>query len=166
MNDAHTLRAGFYLQHDKSTSRTTTLVLPTPCTGAGTPDNPIACAQDPTMPGYDVPFNVIDNSDATQNMESVYLQDEWHIVAPLTVNYGVRFDHLNTSFTGGHQTSPRVNLVLKPLEGMTVHGGYSHYFSPPPFELVGSTSVNKFINTSNAPPGITLASSPLPEKAN
>jgi outer membrane receptor protein involved in Fe transport len=98
-------------------------------------------------------------------IESAYLQDEWQIVAPLTVNYGVRFDHVS-AYTSGHQTSPRVNLVWKPLEGMTVHGGYSRYFSPPPFELVGSTSVNKFLNTSNAPPGITLASPPLPEKAN
>jgi outer membrane receptor for ferrienterochelin and colicins len=165
LNDAHTLRAGFYLQHDKATSRTTTLVLPAPCTGTGTPDDPISCAQDPTMPGYDVPFNVIDNSDETQMMESVYLQDEWQILAPLTINYGVRFDHVN-AFTSGHQTSPRVNLVWKPLEGMTVHGGYSRYFSPPPFELVGVTTVSKFVNTSNAPPGLTLASSPLPEKAN
>jgi outer membrane receptor for ferrienterochelin and colicins len=165
LNDAHTLRAGFYLQHDKATSKTTTLVLPTPCTGAGTPDNPISCAQDPTMPGYDVPFNVMDNSDATQTMESVYVQDEWQIFTPLTINYGVRFDHL-VAYTSGHQTSPRVNLVWKPLEGMTVHGGYSRYFSPPPFELVGNTTVSKFINTSNAPPGITLANPPLPEKAN
>jgi outer membrane receptor for ferrienterochelin and colicins len=165
LNDAHTLRAGFYLQHDKATSRTTTLVLPTPCTGSGTPDDPISCAQDPTMPGYDVPFNVVDNSDATQTIESVYVQDEWRILAPLTINYGVRFDHLS-AYTSGHQTSPRVNLVLKPLEGMTIHGGYSRYFSPPPFELVGTTTVYKFLNTSNAPPGLTLASPPLPEKAN
>jgi outer membrane receptor protein involved in Fe transport len=62
--------------------------------------------------------------------------------------------------------SPRVNLVYKPLEGMTLHGGYSHYFSPPPFELVGTTTVGKFLNSSNAPAGILIADPPRPEKAN
>jgi outer membrane receptor protein involved in Fe transport len=166
LNDAHTLRAGFYLQHDQATSRTTTLVLPNACSGTGTPIDPYLCAPlPPTTPGYDVAFNVIDNSDATQMIESVYLQDEWQVFARLTLNYGLRYDHL-AAYTSGDQVSPRVNFVWKPLEGMTVHGGYSRYFTPPPFELVGTTTVSKFENTSNAPPGILLASPPLPETAN
>lgn len=165
LNAAHTIRGGVYLQHDKATNRTTTGVLPETCTGAGTPDDPYTCAQDPTMAGFDVPYNVIDNSDETQMIESVYLQDEWKILEPLTVNYGLRFDHFN-AFTSGHQVSPRVNFVWKPLVGMTVHAGYSRYFSPPPFELVGGKTISKFLNTSNAPPGILIADPPIAEKAN
>ncbi|MBV8806000.1 MAG: TonB-dependent receptor, partial [Sinobacteraceae bacterium] len=160
LNAAHTIRAGVFLQHDKATNRTTSGVLPETCSGLGTPDSPYTCAQDPTMAGFDVPFNVIDNSDESQMIESVYLQDEWKILEPLTVNYGLRFDHFN-AFTSGHQVSPRVNFVWKPLEGMTAHAGYSRYFSPPPFELVGGRTISKFLNTSNAPPGILIADPPL-----
>jgi outer membrane receptor for ferrienterochelin and colicins len=166
LNEAHTIRAGFYVQRDRATSRTTSQVLPNVCTGTGTVDDPYSCTTlDPTNPQFDQPFPVVDNSDKTQTIESVYLQDEWKILSPLTINYGLRFDHFS-AYTSGHQLSPRVNLVLKPLEGMTVHGGYSRYFSPPPFELVGTTTVSKFNNTSNAPPGILIADTPQAEKAN
>jgi outer membrane receptor protein involved in Fe transport len=165
--EGHTIRAGVYIQHDKATSRTTSQVLPAACMGDGTVDSPYTCSPlDPSIPGYDQPFSVNDNADNTQTIESVYLQDEWKLFDPLTINFGLRFDHLS-AFTSGHQVSPRLNAVWKPLEGMTVHGGYSRYFSPPPFELVGTTTVNKFLNTSNAPGGgILIAHPPLPEKAN
>jgi outer membrane receptor protein involved in Fe transport len=168
LGDAHTIRAGFYVQRDKATSRTTSFVLPADCAGTGTVGDPYLCQPfDPAVnPQYDQPFPVADNSDETQMLESVYLQDEWKIFSPLTINYGVRFDHLS-AYTSGHQVSPRVNLVWKPLEGMTVHGGYSRYFSPPPFELIGTRTVSKFLNTSNAPGGgILAADPPLPEIAN
>jgi outer membrane receptor for ferrienterochelin and colicins len=172
VNEAHTVRAGFYIQHDRASSRTTSQVLPASCMGAGTVGDPYSCQSFNNIPGdplynpqFDQPYPVVDNSDQTQMIESLYLQDEWKILSPLTLNYGLRFDHLS-AYTSGHQVSPRVNLVYKPLEGMTLHGGYSHYFSPPPFELVGSTTVAKFNNTSNAPPGILIANPPLPEKAN
>jgi outer membrane receptor protein involved in Fe transport len=173
LGDAHTVRAGFFLQHDNATNRTTSQVLPESCAGLGTVDSPYACQPYNDIPGdplynpqFDQPFPVIDNSDATQTIESVYLQDEWKILKPLVINYGVRFDHFN-AYTSGHQVSPRLNLVWTPLEGMTVHGGYSRYFSPPAFELVGTKTVSKFLNTSNAPSGgILAADPPLPERAN
>ncbi len=170
---AHTVRAGFYVQHDKATSRTTSLVLPASCTGSGSVEDPYTCQPFNNIPGdplynpqYDQPYPIPDNSDATQTIESVYLQDEWKILQPLTINYGVRFDHVS-AYTSGHQVSPRVNLVLTPIEGMTVHGGYSRYFSPPPFELVGTKTVNAFLGTTNAPGGgLLIADPPLAEKAN
>src|SRR5581483_11662715 len=173
LGDSHIIRAGFYVQRDKATSRTTSSVLPAACMGVGTIDNPYLCQPYNNIPGdpffnaqFDQPFPVVDNSDETQTLESVYLQDEWKIFSPLTINYGLRFDHVS-AYTSGHQVSPRVNLVWKPLEGMTVHGGYSRYFSPPPFELVGTKTVGKFLNTSNAPGGgILTADAPLPEIAN
>jgi len=171
--DAHIVRAGFYVQRDSATSRTTSLVLPASCAGTGTVPDPYLCQPFNNTPGdplynpqFDQPFAVADNSAETQMIESVYLQDEWKILQPLTLNYGVRFDHVS-AYTSAHQVSPRVNLVWTPIEGMAVHGGYSRYFSPPAFELVGTRTLSRFLNTTNAPGGgILAADPPLPEKAN
>jgi outer membrane receptor protein involved in Fe transport len=145
----HTLRTGFYVQHDRATSDATSQVL-----GVDANGNQMS----------DVPVGIPDNSEQTQSIESAYLQDEWQIIQPLTINYGLRFDHLS-AYTSGQQVSPRVNIVWKPLAGMTVHGGYSRYFSPPPFELVGLATITKFANTTAAPAN-AVADPPLPEKAN
>jgi outer membrane receptor protein involved in Fe transport len=139
VNDAHTIRAGLYFQRDGLTSNVTSQVLPTDNTGAQTTD---------------VPISVVDNSEKTQWIESVYLQDEWRIMPTLTVNYGVRFDHYS-AFSRGSQLSPRVNFVWQPAENTTVHAGYSRFFSPPPFELVGTTTIAKFQNTTAAPSSAT-----------
>src|SRR3984893_9648789 len=129
------MRAGLYAQRDRLTSNTASQVLATDNTGAQTSD---------------VPIMVVDNSQNTQTIESAYLQDEWRLARVVTVNYGVRFDHF-TAFTSGSQVSPRVNLVWLAAENTTVHAGYSRFFSPPPFELVGSTTLAKFLNTTAAP---------------
>jgi len=147
--DYHTVRAGFYLQYDKATSDTTSQVLPVGANGIQTSD---------------IPLSIIDNGDESQSIESAYIQDEWKLLPPLTLNYGLRFDHFN-AYSSGQQVSPRINLVWKPIEGMTVHGGYSRYFSPPPFELVGSESLAKFAGTTNAP-AVDEDTAPLAEKAN
>ena len=57
----------------------------------------------------------------------------------LTVNYGLRFDAFS-AFAHENQLSPRVNLVWKPTDSTTIHAGYARYFSPPPFELVATTT--------------------------
>ena len=85
-----------------------------------------------------------------QWIESVYLQDEWRLDGALTVNYGLRFDQY-TAFSSGSQLSPRVNFVWQAAANTTVHAGYSRFFSPPPFELVGATTIDKFANTTAAP---------------
>src|SRR6185437_11052747 len=150
LNDSHMLRFGFYIQHDRADSQTSSQVLPLdPFTG---------------IQRTDIPTTIVDNGAQSQGLQSVYLQDEWKLPGNLTANYGVRFDHLS-AYTTGHQIGPRVNLVWKPLDGTTVHAGYSRYFSPPPFELVGGKSIAKFLNTTSAPT-ITTDSPPLPETAN
>src|SRR6202167_1416487 len=121
-NDAHTVRAGFYLQHDSATSDTTSQVLPIDAGGAQTSD---------------IAQVVIDNGSQTQWIESLYLQDEWKALTNLTINYGLRADHYEAYSSGG-QLSPRVNLVWEAASGTTVHAGYSRYFTPPPFELIAS----------------------------
>src|SRR5579862_1305646 len=78
INDSHTVRAGLYLQHDRAQSETTSSVLPLDAAG---------------MQTSDIPLSIPDNGSQTQVLESVYLQDEWKIFEPLTLNYGLRFDH-------------------------------------------------------------------------
>ena len=152
VNDAHTVRAGFYFQHDDARSNTTSQVLPVdPVTGLQTTD---------------VPQTIVDNGTQSQNLESVYLQDEWQVLQPLTINYGLRFDQYS-AYSSGSQLSPRVNFVWKLAEGTTVHGGYSRYFTPPPFELIGSETLTKFLNTTALLPGaITEDTSPVAARAN
>jgi outer membrane receptor for ferrienterochelin and colicins len=54
--------------------------------------------------------------------------------------------------------------VWQPFTGTTVHAGYSRYFTPPPFELLGSETISKFINTTAAPQ-VTSAAPPVAERA-
>jgi len=159
LSDAHTLRAGLYVQHDTSNSQTTSQVLPI---------NSSTCV--PGSPGCgaqtsDLPQAIVDNGSQTQWMESLYLQDEWKALSALTLNYGLRLDHYN-AFSSGGQLSPRVNVVWQALPGTTVHTGYSRYFTPPPFELVGSETFTKFLNTTALPPGsVTADTAPSAERA-
>jgi outer membrane receptor for ferrienterochelin and colicins len=150
LNDAHTLRAGFYLQHDTASSDTSSQVLPTDPAGVQTSE---------------VPESIIDNGSQRQSIESAYLQDEWHALSSLTVNYGLRADHYN-GYSSGGQLSPRVNLIWDAPSGTTVHGGYARYFTPPPFELVAAETFTKFTNTTAIPPGtVTLDTPPVAERA-
>ena len=151
LSATHTLRAGFFLQHDSAKSFTSSQVLPVDAAG---------------MQTSDVPLTIPDNGTQAQSLESVYLQDEWQALAPLTVNYGLRLDHYS-AYSSGSQTSPRINFVWQLSSDTTVHGGYSRYFSPPPFELVGGATISKFTGTTALPPGsVTLNTPPLAERVN
>ena len=149
LNDTHTLRGGVFLQSDHSKSETSSAVIPLDDAGNQTSD---------------IPINIPDNGAKTEWIESLYLQDEWKLIPTVTVNYGVRFDKFN-AFASGHQVSPRVNMVWQALPDTTIHAGYSRYLSPPPFELVGTETVSKFVNTT-AGAEVLQADTPLPEQAN
>jgi outer membrane receptor for ferrienterochelin and colicins len=144
LSDAHTLRAGFFLQHDSATSDTTSQVLPTDALGFQTSD---------------VPLNVVDNGNQSQEIESAYLQDEWRVLRPVTINYGVRFDHYN-AYSSGSQVSPRLNAVWQAAADTTVHAGYSRYYTPPPFELIASGTFTRFTGTTALPPGSNTQDTP------
>ncbi|HEY4972543.1 MAG TPA: TonB-dependent receptor, partial [Steroidobacteraceae bacterium] len=136
------------LQHDTATSTTSSQVLATGSEGTQSSETPQSIA---------------DNGSQTQWIESAYLQDEWTIVAPLTINYGLRIDHYNAYSSGG-QLSPRINAVWEPIAGSVLHAGFSRYFTPPPFELVGTETISKFVNTSAAP-AVLSALPPVAERA-
>jgi outer membrane receptor protein involved in Fe transport len=144
IGDTHTIRGGIIVQTERATSATTSQVLPADCTGSGVIADPYECTQAPAPDN--VPISVTDNGAKTQNTYSAYLQDEWKIVPTLTVNYGLRFDQYD-AFAKEDQLSPRVNVVWNATDSTTVHFGYSRFFTPPPFELVGDETVGKFVDT-------------------
>lgn len=149
LTDDHTLRGGIFVQSDHSKSLTSSAVIALDDAG-----NQVS----------DIPVNIVDNGAKTEWIESIYLQDEWKVIPTVTVNYGLRFDKF-TAFASGHQVSPRVNVVWQALPDTTLHAGYSRYFSPPPFELVGTETVSKFVNTT-AGAEVLQADTPLAEQAN
>ncbi len=144
LTDTHTLRAGFYVQHDSATSDTASNALPTDALGVQTSDTP---------------ETVIENGTQAQEIESAYVQDEWKALKAVTVNYGLRFDHYN-AYSSGSQVSPRLNVVWQAFDDTTVHGGYSRYFTPPPFELIGTETFKQFANTTAIPPGTETEDTP------
>ncbi len=150
LSDTHTLRGGVIVSRDRGTSATETFVFPVDAiTGAQTGQ----------------PFGIIDNDAATEWTESVYLQDEWKIRPTVTLNFGGRFDHY-CGFRCEQQFSPRVNAVWQPTTRTTFHAGYARYFSPPPFENVATTSIDKFVGTSAAAPTGAQDTTPFAERQN
>jgi outer membrane receptor protein involved in Fe transport len=147
LGDAHTVRGGLVAQLDHTTSDTSTQVLLTP---------------ENAFPANNVPITVIDNGSKNSQTWSAYIQDEWKLSENLTLNYGLRFDQLN-SYRKENQLSPRVNFVWTPATGTTIYGGYARYFTPPPFELVANTTISKFVGTSAEAPG-TANTTPFSER--
>jgi outer membrane receptor protein involved in Fe transport len=135
LNADHTVRTGLAYTRQTTESNNSVGVFATDDTGSQISN---------------VPFTIIDNSSEVGKLYSFYLQDEWHISAPLTLNYGLRYDKVQ-AFTDEHQLSPRINLAYKLSKDTALHAGYSRYFTPPPQELAAQSSINKYANTTNAP---------------
>ena len=127
--------------------------------------NPNPLCTDPTQTCQTsaAPISIPDNSTKHAWSYSLYVQDEWKVFTTLTVNYGVRYDQYR-AYSSGNQLSPRVNAVWTPFDGSILHIGYARYFSPPPIELVSSTDISLFNNTTNAPAN-TLDTTPVAERA-
>jgi outer membrane receptor protein involved in Fe transport len=141
LNPAHTLRSGFFYSGERTVSKNDTLALPV--------DNTNGNAQltDANGNPLDTPNRIIDHNSKWGYLTGVYLQDEWKALDRLTINFGARFDYY-TAFVTDNQVSPRINAVYALTDKTELHVGYAREFTPPPFELVSQTSVNRFIGTS------------------
>jgi outer membrane receptor protein involved in Fe transport len=148
INDSHTLRGGFLVNVEKAVVDTRNLVFPVDSSGAQSSD---------------VPISVTDDSSKTGLYYGFYLQDEWKVFEPLTINFGARYDIVD-EFAHASQLSPRVNIVLKLTRTTTLHAGYSRYFTPPPLELVATKDLAKFVGTTNQS-AVNISTAVKPERA-
>jgi TonB-dependent receptor-like protein len=148
INDSNVLRGGFLLTVESANVETNNQVFPVDASGIQTSD---------------VPLTIIDNQQRTGAYYGFYLQDEWKIFEPLTINFGARFDVVD-EYAHANQLSPRVNVVLQANKSTTLHAGYARYFTPPPLELVQSQSITKFAGTSNQS-AVSQSSTVQPERA-
>jgi hypothetical protein len=148
INDSNVLRGGFLLTVESANVETNNRVFPVDASGIQTSE---------------VPLTIIDNQQRTGAYYGFYLQDEWKIFEPLTINFGARFDVVD-EYAHANQLSPRVNVVLKATKSTTLHAGYARYFTPPPLELVQSQSIAKFAGTSNQS-AVSQSSTVQPERA-
>lgn len=136
LNPSHTLRTGVFVQREHYGVDNTSSVLPADANGNQTSG---------------VPFTIVDNTSNTGTTLGFYLQDEWKATDKLTVNYGARYDHVNT-VVSEQQLSPRLGLTYDLTNVTRLHAGYARYFTPPATEKIDTTSVASFVGTTNALP--------------
>jgi outer membrane receptor protein involved in Fe transport len=136
INPTHTLRTGLFAQREKFTVENGASVFPADADGNQTSGTPIF---------------IQDNSRINGHLWGAYLQDEWQPTKQLTINYGARYDKVNT-VVDESQLSPRIGLVYDLSKELRVHAGYARYFTPPPTEKIDTTSIAKFVGTTNALP--------------
>lgn len=132
----HTLRTGLFAQRERFGVDNSSLVFPADGDGNQTSTTP---------------FEITDDVHATGQTYGLYLQDEWRASGALTINFGTRFDHVAT-VVNEKQWSPRFGLVYDLSRDTRLHFGYARYFTPPPTEKIDTTSVAKFLGTTNALP--------------
>jgi outer membrane receptor protein involved in Fe transport len=136
LSPGHTLRSGLFVQRERFAVNNTSSVLPADADGNQTSG---------------VPFTIVDNTSNTGTTLGIYLQDEWKATDKLTVNYGARYDHVNT-VVSEQQLSPRLGVTYDLTNVTRLHAGYARYFTTPATEKINTTSVALFQGTTNASP--------------
>jgi len=162
--ESHTLRFGALgsLENDRADNTSTVFPTTAPnadgsCPGGSTPSDSGAC-----LTGG--PQTIVDNNPKNNNtLFALYVQDQWDVSKTVVLNYGLRYDHLS-AYTSAQQFSPRLGVVWTATSSTTVHAGYARYFTPPSNELIASSSLAKFANTTNSAE-ITQNSPVLPERS-
>jgi outer membrane receptor protein involved in Fe transport len=134
LNDANTLRAGLFAERERF--------------GADN-QSQVFLANDAGMQTSDQPISINDQTHLSGGTYGVYLQNEWQPLKALTINYGARYDKTDT-VTDAQQLSPRAGVTYDLSQDTRLHAGYARYFTPPPTELIGATSIERFAGTTGA----------------
>src|SRR5579863_3011553 len=108
IGDDHTLRAGYFVQGERSTSASDSLVI-----GLNPDGSQIS----------DQPLSILVSSGKTGWLYVIYIQDEWKILPRVTINFGARFDLID-EYAHDQQLSPRINVVWEPTDSTTITAGY------------------------------------------
>jgi len=136
LNDAHTLRGGFYTNGEQTSIATVSTVQPLD------PNDPSG------LTAIDAPFNILDASKLFGWQVGAYAQDEWRLTQQLTLNYGLRFDQIY-QYVDANQLSPRASLTYRPWWSTVLHIGYMRTFEPPP-QVLGRTIPTQIFNGTTA----------------
>lgn len=92
-----------------------------------------------------------DNSHNTALENGIYWQDYRDLPGHISLISGLRYDRFDASFDHEGQLSPRLNILWRPNDIVSLHTGYARYFAPASPQYVGASSLGKFVNTTNAP---------------
>jgi opacity protein-like surface antigen len=142
LNDAHTLRAGFYTQGEQTRVATVSTV------------QPLDPADPSGLTAIDTPFNIKDSSNLFGWQLGSYVQDEWRLTDQLKLNYGLRFDQI-FQYVDANQFSPRASLTYTPWWATVLHVGYMRTFTPPPQVLGRTIPTQIFDGTTQSAPIVT-----------
>ena len=151
LNDAHTLRGGFYTNAEYTQIRNTNTV------EALDPGDPTG------LTALEPPFSILDVSNKMGYQLGAYLQDEFRLTEQLTLNYGARFDQIY-QYVNANQLSPRASLTYKPWWGTVFHAGYARTFTPPP-QVLGRTVQTALVDGTTAMAAVSNTGSIVPERA-
>jgi outer membrane receptor protein involved in Fe transport len=136
LGNRHTVRGGFFASRERFNVDDTASVFPADDAGSQTSN---------------VPLTIVDNTRIAGKLFGLYLQDEWAPNDRLTINYGARYDHVDTVVKES-QLSPRLGFTYDLSKDTRIHAGYARYFTPPPTEKIDVTSIAQFLGTTNALP--------------
>jgi opacity protein-like surface antigen len=142
LNDAHTVRTGFYTQGEQTRVANVSTV------------QPLDPADPSGLTAIDTPFNIYDVSEKLGWQLGAYVQDEWRLTDKLTLNYGLRFDQI-FQYVDANQLSPRASLTFTPWSPTVLHIGYMRTFTPPPQVLGRTIPTQIFDNTTASTPIVT-----------
>jgi outer membrane receptor protein involved in Fe transport len=146
-SDDHRLRAGFALSGERTHIVDAALA------------QPLDAAGDP----LDAPLLIVDPHSKFGWTGSAYAQDEWKITDRLTLNAGLRFDHIR-QYVAASQLSPRASISFAPDEATQFHIGYARFFTPPPQALAAPTRLARYADTTQQP-AVAQSDPARPERA-